>query len=475
MRILFLQPLRIYKRWPIPEDFTGLLGRVPTLALPQLAACLPGHKHIIMDGLAREYTLRELNAAVAEADVVMINAHSSIGSLNVEANVKHIKKLFPNVPVILGGHHATLYDREWIERGADYVVRNEGEHTIQELMKAIESRTDVRGIPGLTFRDINGTAHRNPDRPLEPDLDRLPIPDWSLLDPNLYGLPLSNKGFSTCVETSRGCAHRCSFCTTGTMWFHRQRFKGVDRVLEELRLLWRLGYRNLLFVDDNFGADTERDVKIFEGMLRERLYFKWMCFIRADTVSQHPDLIALAARAGLSIALVGFESNSSHMLKTFRKGANETDNERASAILRKNGVFIAGFFIVGYVGESRDETLRVLENAARLSDYPLVSLFEPRRGTEAFKRAKEANDLPSPDMFYHNTTHVLPSHSDHVLSQYRAFYRSYLVRQFVKLAFGSKTEQAFYKSLYGGIIRSMAGLKIGFFRRPWEMVMDIRE
>ena len=132
--ILFLQPLRVYKRWPMPEDFTGLISSVPTLALAQLAGCLTGHRHDLVDGIAREYALRELDERAARADLVLINAHSSIGALNVEANLRRIKEKSPGKKVVLGGHHATLYDREWVARGADFVVRSEGEQTIAELL-----------------------------------------------------------------------------------------------------------------------------------------------------------------------------------------------------------------------------------------------------------------------------------------------------------------------------------------------------
>jgi radical SAM superfamily enzyme YgiQ (UPF0313 family) len=477
VNLLFLQPLRIYKRWPMPEDFTGLISSVPTLAMAQLEGCLPGHRHVMVDGIAREYTLTELDRHAAQADVVLINAHSSIGALNAEANLKRIKERAPSLPVIMGGHHATLYDAEWIARGADYVVRHEGENTIRELIPALEARADVAGIAGLSWRGPDGTVRRNPDRPLEANLDDLPIPDWSLLEPRLYGLPLPGKGWATSVETSRGCSHRCTFCAASNMWFNQQRYKSAERVLEELRILHRLGYRKLWVVDDNFVDNVERDVQIYEGILREKLDLKWMCFIRSDSVSRHPDAIALAARAGMCFALVGFESNLVKMLKAFGKGTLGADYQRTSAILRRHQVFIGGFFIVGYLDETREETAQIFEGAERLADYPIVSIFEPRRGTVAYTRSETCGDLPTPDMFYHNTTHALPSLREGLMQQYRDFYRRYLVapEQLRKMAFGTPTQRSFYRFLFAGMARSMASVSIDKLRNPWEMVLDIRQ
>ena len=111
-KALMLQPLRIYKRWPLPDDFTGMVLGSPTLAFGQLAAVLKPIKSYYMDGAVRDYTLAELTRRACEADIVMINAHSSIGSLNAEANLRHILETCPNKPIVMGGHHATVYDFE---------------------------------------------------------------------------------------------------------------------------------------------------------------------------------------------------------------------------------------------------------------------------------------------------------------------------------------------------------------------------
>ena len=475
--ILFLQPLRIHKRWPMPEDFTGLISSVPTLALAQLAGCLPGHRRELVDGIAREYTLRELDASAARADLVLVNAHSSIGALNVEANLRRIKERSPDKAVVLGGHHATLYDREWVARGADYVVRHEGEDTIRELVAALAAGRGGEGIAGLTWRDASGAARRNPDRELAADLDRLPMPDWSLLEPKLYGLPLPGGGWATSVETSRGCGHRCAFCAASDMWRHRQRYKSPERVLDELKLLRGLGYRKLWVVDDNFGGDPGIAAAICEGIIRARLDLRWMCFLRADTASRHPELIALAARAGLRHALVGFESPLAGKLREFGKGGDGADYGQASAVLRRHGVFVGGFFIVGTHGETRRETAQVLAAAAELSDYPIVSIFEPRRGTEAFRRSTEQGDLPSADMFYHNTVHALPSLRAPLMRQYRAFYRNFLLapRQLRQFAWGTPAQRSFYRFLFAGMARSLLSVTPAKLRQPWEMVLDIRD
>lgn len=476
-RLLLLQPLRVFKRWPMPDDFTGLVLGSPTLAFGMLAGSLKGrYEFEYMDGIVREWRLDELSAAVHRCDAVLINAHSSIGSLNVEQNVRHILETAPNKPIILGGHHATVYDFEWLGRGAHYVVRNEGERTIVALMDAIERGAPVDGIAGLSWRGPDSTFHRNPDRALENDLDSLPMPDWSIYDPKDYQLPLEIPGYATTAETSRGCNHKCHFCAASKMWFHAQRYKSPERVLEELRILQRMGYTKIWFADDNFGADPERYQQIYEGMLREEMKFNFMVFIRPDTITKSPETIALARRAGLRAVLVGFETPNDRLLKDIRKASAYSIIQQSYEILRQNQIFIGAFFMVGYLGETQEETDATFRAAAEMSDYPIISIFEPRKGTVDYDRSAEENELSGGDMFYHNTVRFITSKT-HILKQYRKFYARYLVapRQIQKLLAGTPTERRWFRNLYGNMARSYLDVSPQKVAHPWQMVRDVWE
>ena len=473
-RLLLLQPLRIYKRWPLPEDFTGLVAKVPTLAFPALAGALRGHEIDYLDGIVTDYPLTELTRRAASADAVLINAHSSIGSLNTEANLRHVLETVPGVPIILGGHHATVYDYEWLGRGAHFVVRGEGEIAIQELVEAIGTGGPYDSIAGLSWRDGDGEFRRNPARQHVKSLDDLPLPDWSILDTSKYTLPLPVKGHATTVETSRGCSFGCTFCAASEMWDRRQRFKSADRLIEEFRILTRMGFHRLWFSDDNFGVRPKRDLELYDWILREGIELGWMAFIRADTVLRHRDAIAQAAKAGFKAALVGFESPAQRILGDLGKGVDGDIYEEVAHILRRNGIFIAGFFIAGYIGETEAESAELFKSAAYLADYPIISIFEPRRGTPDFMRSSDSGDLPGGDMFYHNTVTSIRS-QEHVLKQYRAFYAQYLSspRQIRRLIAGTPGERSFYRLLYTNIARSILRTSPSRVMRPWEMVRAI--
>ena len=470
-KLLMLQPLRVYKRWPMPDDFTGLLGNSPTLAFAQLKGALKGYDCEFMDGLAGDYSLAELTRRARAADAVLLNAHSSIGALNSEFSVRHILENAPGKPIIMGGHHATVYDFEWLGRGAHFVVRNEGELTIAELLEAIAKGGPYKDIKGLSWRDGEHNFHRNPDRELVKDLDSLPMPDWRIYDPSLYYLPFGTPGYSTTAETSRGCVHRCRFCAASEMWGHTQRFKSPERVLEELRVLKKLGFTKIWFADDNFAADPVRYMKIYEGMIREKMGFQFTSFMRCDSVTRSPEATRLAARAGLCGSLLGIESPSNRILKDFAKSNTHETTVKAVELLRENGVFIAGFMMVGYLDETQAETDATFRASEELTDYPIISIFEPRKGTADFARASGVNDMPGGDMFYHNTVKFIPSKL-HILKQYRNFYRNYMIhpKQLKKLLFGTPVQKDWYRTMYWNMARSVLSVTPTKAAHPWEMV-----
>ncbi len=80
------------------------------------------------------------------------------------------------VPTIMGGPHVTFLADEALDF-CDYVVRNEGEQTLMELIDHIEGRRGLDDILGLSYRDLDGRVVHNPQRPLLTGLTDLPWPD----------------------------------------------------------------------------------------------------------------------------------------------------------------------------------------------------------------------------------------------------------------------------------------------------------
>jgi len=438
MKVLILTPQPLYRRWPTTPDTTKMMTNAAPVTMAQLAGALKGHDVRILDGNVYEIPLAEYAALIRWADVVGINVMCSYAALNTELNLKFIKKLRPDLPVVMGGHHPTFQDAEWLERGADAVVRREGEITFPELVDALAGNRRLSAVPGVSWRDSSGGIHRNPDRPFITDLDSLPLPRWDLVDFSGYYLYFRKPGRSACVETGRGCEQHCAFCQVGPMWNNTHRFKSPERVLEEMRLLKKHEVTQVFIVDDNYGStlDTTRQAKIYEGMRREKFNFDWGGFFRHDYIRANHGLMKEAAASGLKFACVGFESVEGADLKQFNKGnaafTGAPSYEEEYRFLKEAGITVFGFMVIGYPGQSQAAAMSTIENAHRFCDYPVVTVYKPLPGTAGYRKTKQ-DGLLAKEMFYHDSFTVAVRGTRPILAAYNKFFLRYLANP-VRLA-----------------------------------------
>ena len=294
-RVLFAKPAPGYRAWPFSNDFTRHLYRAPSSAYPVLTAAIGGEGVAFYDGVFEPgATLEKLARLAARFPLVALGVVSPVTALATEVQIRAIRKFAPHTKIVLGGHHPTFYATQWLERGVDVVVRHEGEATFPELVERLLDDRDPAGVRGITW-NRDGEIITEPDRDNVPDLNALPLPDWSPIDFGLYDLGLSPRGHTGTVETARGCGHHCSFCVAAAMWRHQQRFKSVERVIAELQQLHDLGVRQVMIADDNFGVHRRRDLEIFDYLAETDTTF-W-AFVRADTVFHDPDWARRVAKS----------------------------------------------------------------------------------------------------------------------------------------------------------------------------------
>ncbi|MBZ9577926.1 B12-binding domain-containing radical SAM protein [Patescibacteria group bacterium] len=348
MKILLLMPKIFYECWPFPTDFWRCWRKIAGTTLPQLAAVIPEYYCDIFDGNVEKISLSEYKDKLAQYDIIAISVISPAASLNTEITIRMIKKISKDITVILGGHHATFYDRRWIQKGADIVVRREGEETFKAVIAAICNNEDLKGIKGITFK-YNDEIIATADRDHILDLDKLPIPAWDKLSLANYKFKLGGKGFTASIETSRGCKHKCIFCCASSMWRYSQRYKSVERVIKEFKYLYKRGIDNIVIADDNFGSNYQRDKRILEGIISENMnVYLWM-FCRADLIFNHPDFIELAVKAGLKEVIIGYESLNEEILKKYSKqiedGMAVENFKDVYKALKQSNVLVFGAFV----------------------------------------------------------------------------------------------------------------------------------
>ena len=175
----------------MPEDGSrALLDVHPNLGLLALAAAAESVHHtveiydpkrLLKSGeLQYDATLYERVAAELLAKSPSAVGFTTLGcSFLFAVNVAAIlKRSEPDMPILLGGPHATMLDRPILERFEqfDVIVRHEADETFPFVLEKLEARC-FENIPGITWRVTSGSAgvRFTEGRPKVEDLDSLPI------------------------------------------------------------------------------------------------------------------------------------------------------------------------------------------------------------------------------------------------------------------------------------------------------------
>jgi len=301
-----------------------------------------------------------------------------------------VKKIIPETLIVAGGAHATvMYEQLLLNYPEiDIVVIGEGEITFRELVKAFETKTDLRDIKGIAFR-IKETSQIivTPSRPLIGDLDSIPFPDYKQY---LQFIP-DSKLPTASIVTARGCAYgKCNFCASRVLWPHC-RMRSVKNVLDEVeKLIKDAGVENIRIHDDTYTFDKERATEIFKGIKHRKLRAIFDFKSRLDKIT--PDLLYWYKKAGGRSIFYGLESGSERLRNAMTKFISNEQIEYTVKITKEAGIKVGLFVMFGYPGESIGDIRETFEILEKLNpDRVRCMLTKVYPGTQLYQYAKEKN------------------------------------------------------------------------------------
>ncbi len=175
--------------------------------------------------------------------------------------VKMLKKIDPNIIIVLGGPEVSYDVREWLERlpEVDFIVIGEGEETFKQLLTQISSERQYELVSGIGYH-LDNQVLINPQRN-KLDLKVLPSP---------FRFEEDKKHLSkrvTYIETSRGCPFSCQFCLSsievGVRYFDREKVK------DDIRYLMEHGAKTIKFVDRTFNISRSYAMEMFQFLIDE--------------------------------------------------------------------------------------------------------------------------------------------------------------------------------------------------------------
>ncbi len=229
--------------------------------------------------------------------------------------VSNLKKVNPNLIIVLGGPEVSFDPVELMEKNQDidYIVLGEGEASFLDLLHYLDKRKENReNILGLSYRDGAEIKLTGP-RPLISDLGQIPFPyKENLAD-------LDNKIIY--YESSRGCPYRCSYCLSSTS--HGVRFFPLERVKRDLKFFLDAKVKQVKFVDRTFNVKIEHSLAIMQFLNKnDNGYTNFHFELAADLLDEGTLDFLSQVRKGLFQFEIGVQSTNPITLKAINRTMN---------------------------------------------------------------------------------------------------------------------------------------------------------
>lgn len=411
----------------MPDSFEHtptLTMRMPNGALSSLAGNVdPHHRVSIADlVLAQDAvgpTIRDLTCEL-RPDVVGLSV-MTFQRRTAERAIRLIRSLSPETSVVVGGYDPSLASEayEVPDSGVDFIVRGEGEITFRELVRALEHKTSLRDVAGLSYRTANGFV-RNPERPVSH------LTGDEIAPPNraarvLEGYTLLGRQVDV-IETSRGCTYDCSFCSIIEMRGRNFHIYPIERVLDDIRDARGRGARAVFIVDDNITLNVKRFEALCRAIIDAGLNdIDYLVQAMTSAIAAHGATVApLMRQAGFRYVFLGIENILEEDLEFLRASAKNATREHGRVVgnatttaieyLHQHKMVVVGGLIVGSPDDTRESIEANLTFAKRYIDWPYIQHPTP------YPRTPMAEDFRAQDLIvnehleeYDGTTAVVRS------------------------------------------------------------------
>ncbi|MBN1192449.1 MAG: radical SAM protein [Coriobacteriia bacterium] len=355
---------------PYHSGVVETAGTWPNVAFVYLAGALreAGYEPVIYDAMTRYDTLDEIGDELERIspDVVLTTAYTSSYPKGAEL-LRLAKSRLPGVITGIGGVHTHFMYEEVLTKdgdAVDFVFRGEGEITLPELLRCLDSGGDPATIAGIAFAH-DGKVVVTPNRPFLASLDNLPMA-WDLIDWSLYTFyPLPDTNL-VILSTSRGCDQKCTFCSQQTFWQQTWRARSPEDLVNEMQMLKeKYGVGVVMFSDETPTLDAERWRAILDLLIERDLGMHILMETRVDDILRDEDILPLYVKAGVHHIYVGVERTDQASLDLFKKNTKVEMGKRAIDLIKSHGMISETSLVLGLpqdTAESLEATFKLAQH-----------------------------------------------------------------------------------------------------------------
>lgn len=361
---------------PHPVDLLVLSGRLAECCDVQVIDA-------IADRLEPAFLLQKI--AAMSPDVII----ALIGAVSIEEDCSFLAQLSqPLRRIVVSGDVVLEAPVEWLDQHP-YIDAVLLDFTSEEIVSYLEGQAaPLQSI--VTRADIRRSVKR--ERPCNQEFT-LPVPRHELFTSPHYRFPfVRHKEFAT-VLTDFGCPFECTFCNMSGIGY---KYRPVSNVIEELKAVKRLGKKEIFFIDQSFGVNKVRTLELCAEMSKEGFDFGWVCFTRADLVSE--ELLDAMQHSGCHTVIMGVETADMAIRAQYKKGCSTSRIREAFKLCRAKKIRTVATFILGLPEETLATAAESIAFAKELDcDFVSFNVAVPRMGTYLRQKAI-ADGLASPEL-----------------------------------------------------------------------------
>ncbi|MGE5383351.1 MAG: B12-binding domain-containing radical SAM protein [Omnitrophica WOR_2 bacterium] len=283
--------------------------------------------------------------------------------------INYVKKEFSG-PIVIGGPSVGISGREMLDYfDLESAIRGDGEAAMLEFVNRVENHQPLDGLKGLIIRRDQTIIQDNAPFRLQ-ELNSIPFPKpLRYLDIDRYhrfGSPIQ-------IQTKRGCALSCSYCTYNNIEGKQYRLINPKRVAEEIEILVKeTGINHVELADSIFNIPLNHAKEVLREVIGKHLNLK-LHTMGLSPAAIDEELLDLMKQAGFNEVDIGAESACDEVLESLAKNFKRTDVISTANLLKKKKIPATWFIMLGAPVETRETVLETLNTMGRLaSKWDLV-------------------------------------------------------------------------------------------------------
>lgn len=323
---------------------------------------------------------------ILDENIDAIDYGMPVDLVGIGANTSEINRAYEicdrfrtrGVCVVMGGIHASSLPDEAATR-ADSVVIGEAEGLWEKVIEDFRKGTLARFYKHETF----------------PDISNLVFANRSILNKKRYLT-------TNVIQFSRGCPHRCFFCSVTEFFGHTFRVRDEDQVIKEIK---SMDGKFLIFVDDNLFGNPRYAKSLLKKMIPLKKKWVSQCTLQ---FAENTQLLELASASGCMGMFIGIESISEASIKTSHKPINPNRYKEMIGRILDYGIGIEGSFVFGFDNEDTSIFERTLEFIMKIRlPAATFSILTPYPGTKLREKLLAEGRIIDKNWEHYDGTHTV--------------------------------------------------------------------